>query len=895
MSKKVLSQSRFSGGIAPSEKEGLKSSYLFGRSLDYRNDPSKLTVLPRTVQETGSGVNANIQLINETDVVILSTTAVTANTFTRIRNAITMPTDDGNELDISINLGTQPVSDLILWGENINNLLYFYGNGGGLYTRDTGTSWNKIRQFTESSGNGLKYFPEDDYLYIPKDKTIARYGPIGGDPIFYENFLDTIGVPTNTFSWELDSSSSQYATVADSASLSPTGSVTFETNIKIDSALTGGESRYILEKSTSYALYLKDNGAGSANVILELTNSGSVMETTTLVPGTLIVGKWYHLAVSFDSTSSAYTLYKNGEKVDTSTGVLTDIQDSSTTLYIGTDSSTSNYFDGQLDDIRIWSDVRTLGEIVKFYQLELNSADVLDTALNAYWKLNNGYTDSSVNSNTLTPVNTPTFNTNVPFAGLPVGEDRVDIDQYENLSGNTYTTPLVISEASTEIRSFVPEKDPNKSVEVNIAAKGTGDWTITVHDNQNVLVVTKTIANADLPVSGDYEFVFDTSWRPVVGKTYHFHLTSTVADGTVVTGTASDLSTADYHTYYQYLVSDIDYHPAMTFLNYVAFGNERYVATWDGISYDPHTLILPSEYKIRSFAVVGEYLAIGTWKGTSITDFEEGKIFFWDGVSSNANVIIDIPEGGINAMTSFRNKLYFIAGSEADTFIWNGSIRKVTRTPKLTNDTHVEIFPGALSIWKALVRIGVAGNSNNTQIEKGVYTYGSKDPLYSESISYDYPISSGTRTGNDLQIGCVYPTGTELFVSWREGARYGVDSITPGGVPYDTATMEFLIFDNNKTFKDKLAIGIKAIFSPLLTGESITLKYKRNRQSNWVYSTAKVGDSEIQLSFNVTKTNMRFKEFQWALDVETSGTTPEIYNVSFFFDDLEQETSVMEL
>ena len=40
---------------------------------------------------------------------------------------------------------------------------------------------------------------------------------------------------------------------------------------------------------------------------------------------------------------------------------------------------------------------------------------------------------------------------------------------------------------------------------------------------------------------------------------------------------------------------------------------------------------------------------------------------------------------------------------------------------------------------------------------------------------------------------------------------------------------------------------------------------------------------------------MRFKEFQWALDVETSGTTPEIYNVSFFFDDLEQETSVMEL
>src|SRR3990167_4979598 len=51
-----VSQNRFAGGISYGEKEGLKSSYLFGRSVDYRTDPHKLTILPRTNKVSGTVV-----------------------------------------------------------------------------------------------------------------------------------------------------------------------------------------------------------------------------------------------------------------------------------------------------------------------------------------------------------------------------------------------------------------------------------------------------------------------------------------------------------------------------------------------------------------------------------------------------------------------------------------------------------------------------------------------------------------------------------------------------------------------------------------------------------------------------------------------------------------------
>jgi penicillin V acylase-like amidase (Ntn superfamily) len=55
MARKYVQIKRYSG-LSDSEKEGLQSQYLWGRSIDYRSDPTKLTILPRTTKNSGTVV-----------------------------------------------------------------------------------------------------------------------------------------------------------------------------------------------------------------------------------------------------------------------------------------------------------------------------------------------------------------------------------------------------------------------------------------------------------------------------------------------------------------------------------------------------------------------------------------------------------------------------------------------------------------------------------------------------------------------------------------------------------------------------------------------------------------------------------------------------------------------
>lgn len=128
-----------------------------------------------------------------------------------------------------------------------------------------------------------------------------------------------------------------------------------------------------------------------------------------------------------------------------------------------------------------------------------------------------------------------------------------------DISGSdTYTVPLSITETSTSRCDFIPEKiSYNDSIDVYIVNKGTGDWTMTIHDASNNLVkmpnpqdLTQltttgvvTIPNASL--TNNAWNTFSVNWdSPTTDTTYHFHLTSTVADGTVrvLSGNANNLN-----------------------------------------------------------------------------------------------------------------------------------------------------------------------------------------------------------------------------------------------------------------------------------------------------------------------------------------------------------------
>lgn len=1195
MARELLTQSRFLG-LSYGEKEGVKSSYLFARSVDYRTDPSKLRILPRTSKVSGS-----------------------------------------------------TVSDLILDADRQGTDLYLYGDTGKIYLRDTSEVWSVLRTVSSSSGNGIKYFGEDSFLYYSSDKLLGRYGPFGGTKTFVDDFLGAEGgVPTNTYSLDLELSSSHYATAADSASLSIISDITLEAFIKleslpavgasevfvskwnkngnlrsytfeltgisgyfgdgdsgaltissnttqapVDSSCSGTAAAYTLSATNaSFATGDKilihqtrgtgvgkwerneiasytagtitltnaltntytDSGASQAQVLVleEYTNvtvnsgitwsckawdgnvggilaflaNGTVtitgtanaggrgylggagggssgqggyrgegtdgdngtqqraangnggggqlntnpdgagaggghgtsgtngepagvggvgggtagtadlttavfggggggggysasaggaggpgggfiflIGTTVTVTGSVNAGgndggsgednhwggggaggsilvkaqtatlgsnllsaaggaghngasydsgaggtgrihldyytsytgttsptldvtqdntlvtttsyqlrlgisstgtneefltktlssnpntaQWYRFAVAWVASTSVATFYQDGVSLGTSTGTLTAIANTTALFAIGAKfdaaGAAESFLDSKVDDIRVWNDIRTASELSSYLLLELVGTEA---NLQGYWQVDNSTSDSTANANNLTLVNSPSYDaTDVPFSAPTA---RRDLDQSLDTSGQTETLPTAIDEGTTNRQTFVPAKDPQKSVEVNISAKGTGDWTLTVHDALNRVIASKTVTNANLN-TGDFEFTFASVWRPVIGASYHFHITSTVTDGVVVTTTLNDLETVDFHTYYQFLVED-DHHPIEQILNKLAIGNERYLATWDGATWNPHTLTLPSGYRIRCLGTWREYLAIGTMRGTNISDYDQGRIFFWDGNATTYNFYIDVPEGAINCILS-GDPLFFMAGYSGDFMEYSGgAAKKIRRMPKIVPNITLEFNRKAIAMWRALVHIGMADNSTSTVIERGVYSWGTLHAELPATLSFDYPLSLGVTTGATLEVGLVYPHGSSLFISWRNDTSYGVDSVSPSNSPFATATCEFLISDAAKIWAEKQSQVIRGYFKALVSGDTMTLKYKIDRNSSWTsgsaVSTADVKEARLPLP---TKAN-RFNEFQVAVDMATSNSTsPEFYGWAVEYDSLQHERRV---
>ena len=585
--------------------------------------------------------------------------------------------------------------------------------------------------------------------------------------------------------------------------------------------------------------------------------------------------------VAWDASASTCYFYIDGTSIGTAVGTMTGIDDNATLMNLAADKDsagdTQNFFDGKMDEIRIWSDIRTAGEISVNRLRELAGTEA---NLSAYYTFDAIITDETANNNDLTLRNTPVYDpTDVPFSAPTT---KRDIDQAAAETGDTYATTVAISEAAAGRQSFVPAKDPQKSIEINITDTGDDpDWTLTVHDALDRLVASKTIAYADI-TTGDYEFIFDAVWTPVIGATYHFHVTTSTVTGApaILSSTNNDMEDADFTSYYQFLVTDTDYHPIAQMLNLLAIGNGRYVATYDGATYDPHKLTLPSTWKVRCLAFWREFIAIGLWRGDNVESYDQGKIIFWDGISEYYNHFIDVPQGAINAMFGSQGTLSIIAGYKGDLLEYTGGDRpkKVKRLANLSDDKQIEIMPGAMTMWQTLLRIG-AGVTDSATFEQGVYSWGALNENYPDSLSYDFYISTESTKGSDKKIGLLLPVEKKLLVGWQDNVSYGLDSIDLSGNPVASGSIEFVINDEGRVSKEKLFEMVRADFLPLVSGESIGLQYKLDRQATWATEETETTADEDLLRMEIQ--GGRHKEYQVRVNLATSTTTsPSVIGIT---------------
>lgn len=674
----------------------------------------------------------------------------------------------------------------------------------------------------------------------------------------------------------------------------------------------GANGRIVLNYLTSYTgttsptlNAIQDNTLVTTTTTqarLGISNNGTSIEYLTQNLSALTTGVWNRLSVSWDASASMATFYVNGVQIGTSTGTKTAIDNNASLLYLAAEKGSSavdNFFNGLLDDVRIWNNIQTETQIFANLNTQVN---VASAGLVAYYKLNNSYSDATANANNLTAVNTPVFTTNVPFPGYTT---RNDIDTQNTNIGDTYTLLTAISEASVDTLSFTPVTDPQSSVGFYVDTKGTGNWTVTIHDQQNNVIATSTIANANIPSSGFIEFFFSPQWRILAGYQYHMHLTVSTGTSKVVSGTANDFSDAEYATYFGYLVTDTQFHPIIQFqyqplggtlTGAEIIGNERYLAVWDGTNYEPNFITFPPGWHVRSFALWREFLAVGVWRGGNIYDFPNGRVYFWDGVAPAFNFYIDVPDGPINAMFGINTDLYMFAGSRGELLCYQGGYvsnvgntqsSKIKRMPLLAAGDYTEVYPGAMTMWRGLLHFGLFGSSNSTTMQRGVYSYGTINQYYPNTLSYDYIPSTG-NTGNTVTIGCVYPVGQSLIVGWQDGIAYGADKINFSNAPASSGELQVLVQDDGTIWKDKESLKVRADHLPLATGESVATEYNINR-TGWIINTANsTSDSIFTADTIVTG---RGNEYQIGFYLYATGSTsPTVTGISLLRDNLASET-----
>ncbi|MDX2145697.1 MAG: LamG domain-containing protein [Rhodospirillaceae bacterium] len=179
-----------------------------------------------------------------------------------------------------------------------------------------------------------------------------------------------------------------------------TGNVTLEAWVRPDTLPTASSTRAAViskwqigaaNSAQAYRVYFTLSGLQFSVAGLDSATSTTATEQPFAFDYVPTLDKWTHIAVNYEASSKIARLYINGELSKSIIGTLLDTAGvasgatASFTVGAGTGTSTDN-FDGDIADVRVWNTVRSASQILANYKARLQLTSGL-TGLIVNWPL----------------------------------------------------------------------------------------------------------------------------------------------------------------------------------------------------------------------------------------------------------------------------------------------------------------------------------------------------------------------------------------------------------------------------------------------------------------------------------------------------------------------------
>lgn len=415
--------------------------------------------------------------------------------------------------------------------------------------------------------------------------------------------------------------------------------------------------------------------------------------------------------------------------------------------------------------------------------------------------------------------------------------DALNLEQEE--FGNTsqeYTLSTSVSEGATHKLSVYPSAGVWEGVALNVKAVGTGNWKATLHDSANNVVVEETIAVGDM-ATGWVLFRFDDV-RVRVGEEYHLHVTSSVSDGTVYTGIASDFTAGNVRIFGK---SDAEFHPMLEQNGVLYIGDGQYIHQVDASTgthvFSVQALNLPVPYRVKCLAKYGTDIVIGTIVDNSTA---KASVFQWTTYGFSFSVQDEVDEVGVNAFVQADNLLLAQVGINGAIYYWaDGRLQLYRKIPGDYTNANAWLHPNGWGFFRNNSLLGFS-NLRNNPAEQGVYTLGQHLPAYPLTLDLTYPISSRTDNGDfvldGVDIGAILTTADSIYMSVKRGTDTFVDKLSVTE-RLDGAYLDTRVHKIYRPAEFNVS-SFLANYIELAAGSDIEIWFRSNYNQPWVKANA---------------------------------------------------------